>query len=48
MTDPIFDQIYNDTLLAKLEKRFGPFQHRHFDLARVLELFFNLLSNILA
>ena len=32
MTDPIFDQAYNPTVLKKLEKRFGPFPHQHVEL----------------
>jgi NAD+ diphosphatase len=29
MTDPIFDQAYNPTVLKKLEERFGPFLRQH-------------------
>lgn len=32
MTDPIFEQAYNPTLLKKLEDRFGPFPRRHVEL----------------
>ena len=32
MTDPIFAQAYNQTVLNKLEKRFGPFPHHHVEL----------------
>ena len=46
MTDPIFDQIYNDTLLAKLEKRFGPFQHRHFDLTASTRIMLSMMRKM--
>lgn len=32
ITDPIFEQIYNRSLLQKLEKRFGPFAEQHVEL----------------
>ena len=31
-TDPLFTKIYNDKILKKIEKRFGPFVEQHADL----------------
>ena len=46
MTDPIFDQIYNDNLLAKLERRFGPFQHRHLDLTASTRIMLGMMRKM--
>ena len=37
-TDPLFTDVYNPKVLTKLEQRFGPTHHAHFDLAISTEI----------
>jgi 8-oxo-dGTP pyrophosphatase MutT (NUDIX family) len=46
MTDPIFESIYNESLLRKLEKRFGSFPHHHAELSASTEIMLQMMNKM--
>ena len=46
ITDPIFEQIYNRSLLQKLEKRFGPFAEQHAELTGSTRVLLEMLHKM--
>jgi 8-oxo-dGTP pyrophosphatase MutT (NUDIX family) len=46
MIDPIFKQIYNDSLLDKLEKRFGSFRRCHFDMNASTQIMMDMMRKM--
>jgi len=46
ITDSLYETSYNDTLLADLKQRFGPFQQHHAELHVSSEGMLNMISNL--
>jgi 8-oxo-dGTP pyrophosphatase MutT (NUDIX family) len=44
--DPLFTQIYNDKILKKIEKRFGPFAEHHADLIASSQVMLSMIEKM--
>ncbi|MBE7550523.1 MAG: NUDIX hydrolase [Anaerolineales bacterium] len=43
LTDPFFNEVYNEKQLKRLEKKFGPFQRHHLDLTVTTQVMLDMM-----
>jgi ADP-ribose pyrophosphatase YjhB (NUDIX family) len=46
MTDPLFEKVYNETVVKSLEKRFGPLQRQHVEMTVATDMMLRMVDKM--